>query len=125
MAIVGFIPEIIWHSEIKITPLERIYDSLLECLDDELLRCRDHAYPGAKAVLHMIIQRKCLGGPADAAVFYSVAVRHLGMGHWRYAGDSDLESTLGLIDCVLGVGAQTLQWETLKFMAPHHSWIER
>ena len=129
MAIVGFIPEIIWHGGIKTTPLERIYDSLLECFDDQPQRptvlswCRDRAYLSAKAVLHMIIQRKCLGGPADAAVFDSIAARHLGMGYRRYAGDSDLESTLGLIDCALGVGAQTLQWETFKFTPPHHSWM--
>lgn len=51
------IPEIVWHGGIKTASLERTYDNLLECFDDQihclavLSRYRDHAYLGTKAVL--------------------------------------------------------------------------
>ena len=51
------IPEIVWHGGIKTASLERTYDNLLECFDDQIhclaviSQCRDHAYLGTKAVL--------------------------------------------------------------------------
>lgn len=33
-AIVGFVPEIVWHAGIKSVPLQRMYDTLLECFDE-------------------------------------------------------------------------------------------
>ena len=129
MVIIRFIPEIVWHGGIKTTPLERIYDSLFECFDDQvhfpavLSRHRDRAYLSAKAVLHVIVQRRCLGENADAAILDSIAARHPRMGSRHYEDDSDLEATLGIIDCVLGGRAQVMRWETFKFTAPHHSWM--
>ena len=129
MAIVRFIPEIVWHSGIKTIPLEKTYDNLLECFDDNLnsptvlSRCRDRAYLSAKAVLHMIIQRRCLGNATDIEIFDSIAARHPRMGCWRYDEDSDLESTLCIIDIVLGAPMPTLEWQKLKFTIPHHSWM--
>jgi len=35
MTIIRFIPEIVWHGGIKTVPLERIYDNLIECFDDQ------------------------------------------------------------------------------------------
>ena len=129
MAIIGFIPEIVWHNGIKTIPLERTYDNLLECFDNKpnrptvLSRCRDRAYLSAKAVLHIIIQRRCLGNVTDVEIFDSIAARHPRMGHQRYEEDSDLESTLSIIDIVLGATMPTLEWQTLKFTTPHHSWM--
>ena len=129
MAIIGFIPEIVWHNGIKTIPLERTYDNLLECFDDKLdcptvlSRCRDRAYLSAKAVLHIIIQRRCLGDVTDVEIFDSIAARHPRMGFQRYEEDSDLESTLSIVDIVLGAPMPTLEWQTLKFTTPHHSWM--
>jgi len=129
MAIIRFIPEIVWHGGIKTIQLERIYDNLLECFDDQihfptvLSRYRDRAYISAKAVLHIIVQRGCLAGVADTAIFDYIAARHPHMGRRPYEGGSDLESTLGIIGCVLGVDVPTMRWETFTFTAPHHSWM--
>jgi len=129
MAIIGFIPEIVWHNGIKTIQLERTYDNLLECFDDKLdcptvlSRCRDRAYLSAKAVLHMIIQRRCLGDVTDVEIFDSIAARHPRMGCWGYDEDSDLGSTLSIIDIVLGAPMPTLEWQALKFTTPHHSWM--
>jgi len=129
MAIIGFIPEIVWHNGIKTIPLERIYANLLECFDDKLhpptvlSRHRDRAYLSAKAVLHIIIQRKCLGDATDVAIFDSIAARHPKMGNRHYDDDSDLESTLSIIDVVLGAPVSALVWKPSKFTTPHHSWM--
>jgi hypothetical protein len=129
MAIISFIPEIVWHGGIKTTPLERIYDNLLECFDDKvhcptvLSRYRDRAYLSAKALLHIIIQRRCLGDEADAAVVDSISARHPRMGYRHYEDDSDLESTLCITDILLGASVPALEWENLKLTAPHHSWM--
>jgi hypothetical protein len=75
MTIVRFIPEIVWHGGIQVTPLGRVYDNLLECFDDQvhnptvLSRYGDRAYLSARAALHIIIQRRCLAENADAAHF--------------------------------------------------------
>ena len=129
MAIINFIPEIVWHGGIRTIPLEQIYGNLLECFDERdhrptvLSRYRDRAYLSAKAVLHIIIQRRCLGENADVAIFDSIAARHPSMGSQNYEGDSDLESTLGIIDRVLGIDLPAMRWETFKFTTPHHSWM--
>jgi len=129
VAIIRFIPEIVWHGGIRTIPLERIYHNLLECFDDRahdatvISRYRDRAYLSAKAALHIIVQRRCLGENADTEIFDSIAARHQQMGSRNYEGDSDLESTLGIIDRVLGINVPAMRWETYKFTIPHHSWM--
>ena len=53
----------------------------------------------------------------------SIAAKYPWMGSRHYEGESDLEATLGIIDCVLGISAQTMRWETFTFTTPHHSWM--
>jgi hypothetical protein len=45
------------------------------------------------------------------------------MGSRRYESDSDLESTLGILDCVLGVDEPVMSWEKFTLTTPHHSWM--
>ena len=45
------------------------------------------------------------------------------MGSRQYDGDSDLEATLGIIDCVFNVSTQAMRWEKFTFTTPHHSWM--
>ena len=109
MVIMRFIPEIVWHAGIRTTPSEKLYDTVLECFDCSsgrpvvIPKLRDKAYLGAKALLHLAIQRKSIGDESDNAVFESISNRHITMGSKHYNEDSDLESTLGIIDCVFGV----------------------
>ena len=128
MAILRFIPEVVWHASIRTIPLERVYDTLVQCFDRSsghsivIPKLKDKAYLAAKALLHLTIQRKCIGGDCDADVFKSISDRHLPVGSQTYEGDSDLTSTLGIIDCVLG-GSQPMDWQHFSFTTTHHAWM--
>ena len=130
LAIMKLIPEIVWHSGIRTTPLERLYDTVLECFDHSsghpvlIPDLRNKAYLGAKALLHLAIQRQCIGNESDKAIFTSISSRHLAIGSGRYEGDSDLESTLGVIDCIFGdYQGEGMNWQTFSFSVPHHAWM--
>ena len=126
--IVGFVPEIVWHAGIKSVPLQKMYDTLLGYFDERsvppvvLSRYRDQAYLSAKAVLHVLVQRKCLGDGSEVAVSKAIAGKHRAFGPRCYADDGELESTLGIIDQVLGKG-ETIAWSELKLSVEHHSWM--
>ena len=127
-AVVGFVPEIVWHAGIKSVPLQKMYDTLLECFDERsvppvvLSRYRDQAYLSAKAVLHVLVQRKCLGDNSDAAVSKAITAKHHALSPRFYANDGELESTLGVIDQVLGKG-KAIVWDGFKLSVEHHSWM--
>ena len=130
MAIMRFIPEVVWHAGIRTIPLERLYDTVLECCDLSsghpvvISKLRDKAYLSAKALVHLTIQRKCIGDESDEAVFESISNRHLAMGSKHYKGDPDLESTLGITDRVFGVSVpEPMRWEKFSFTVPHHAWM--
>ena len=130
LEIIKFIPEIIWHSDIKTTPLERLYDIVLECFDHSsgspvvTSKCRNKAYISAKALVHLGIQRKCMGNESDAAVFASISSWHAIIGSGHYEGDSDLEHALGMVDRVFGAGNPTpMRWDKFSFTDSHHAWM--
>ena len=130
MAIMKFIPDIVWHAGIRTIPLERLYDTVLECFDHStgrpvvIPKLKNKAYLSAKALLHLAIQRKCIGDESDQALFESVSSRHHIMGSRHYEGDSDLESTFGLIDHVFGCSTpKSMDWQKFSFAAPHHAWL--
>jgi len=128
MAIMRFIPEVVWHASIRATPLERLYDTVLECFDRSsgrpvvIPKLRNKAYLSAKALLHLAIQRKCIGDESDKAVFKSISSRHPIMGSRHYEGDSDLEATLGIIDRIFG-DFEPMYWQNFSFTIPHHAWM--
>jgi hypothetical protein len=138
MAIARVIPEIVWHAGIRATPLERLYDMLLECFDrssgDPRLRpaFKDGAYLCAKAFLHMAIQHRCIGDESGNVAFESISDRHRQMSYIDCEGDVDLESTLRMIDYILNSLPADL-WQLFfdfgpmhrdhLFTIPHHSWI--
>ena len=126
--ILGFIPEVVWHAGIRTTPLGRVYDTLVECLDrssgDSIVipKLKDKAYLAAKAFLHLAIQRKSIGDECDANAFKTISNRHLPVGPRTYEGDPDLISTLGIIDCVLG-GSALMDWQHFSFTTTHRAWM--
>ena len=128
MAIMKFTPEVVWHADIRTTPLERLYDTVLECFDRSsgrpivIPRLRDKAYLSAKALLHLAIQRKCIGDESDKIIFQSIASRHPIMGYKHYEGDSDLEATLGIIDRTFG-DFEPMYWNNFTLTPPHHAWM--
>ena len=132
MAIMRFIPEVVWYQEIKTTPMKRLHDMVLDCFDNSsghpvvFTKLKTKAYLSAKALLHLAIQRKCARSPSDEAVFNSISDRHKIMGSEDFRGDSDLESTLGIIDRIFGRDHYTsIPWQKFSFTAPHHTWMAR
>ena len=130
MAIMRFIPEVVWHPGIQTTPLERLYDTALECFDSSsghpvvVTKRRDKAYLSAKALVHLVIQRKCIGNESDEAVFKPISDRHQTMGSKHYEGDPDLESILGIIDRVSGIHVpEPMRWDEFSFTVPYHAWM--
>jgi len=65
-------------------------------------KLRDKAYLSSKTLFHLTIQRKCIGDESNRAVFKSISSRHSIMGSKHYEGDSDLETTLGIVDSIFG-----------------------
>ena len=129
MAIMKFIPEVVWHAGIRTTPLQRLYDTMLECFDHSsghpivIPKFRDRAYLAAKALLHLTIQRRCIGGEHDAVIFESISNKHQPLAPISYDSDSDLTSTLNIIDCVFGhPKPEPIEWKG-PFTPPHHLWM--
>ena len=126
MAIMRFIPEVVWHTGIRKIPFERLYDSVVDCLDQSsgypvvIPELRNRAYLGAKALLHLAIQRQCICDKSDKAAFRSISKLRLTMSSKRY--DSDLESTLGIIDRIFG-DLDPMDWQNFSFSIPHHAWM--
>ena len=129
-----FIPEVVWHSGIRIAPLERLYDTVVECFDYSsgrpvvISRLTKKAYLSSKALLHIAVQRRCLGldHESDKAVFDSISRRHQNMGSKHHKGDSDLESTLCIIDRVFKTdGFEEIPWKEFSFSHTHHTWMGR
>ena len=128
MAIAGLIPEIIWHADMGICPLKQLYDILLECFDSSseppalIPKLREKAYLSAKALVHLAVQRKHI--ESDRDVFRSISVKHRLIGSRHYDTDSDLESTLGMVDRVFKDGDLPLmRWGQFSFTVPHQTWM--
>ena len=137
-SIMRFIPEIVWHAGIQTTPLEKLYDTMLECFDQlsghlmVIPKFKEKAYLSAKALVHLAIQRKCFGNDSDKAALEAISNRHLIMGSEHYEGKSDLESTLGIADRVFSAPEPVepdpkrpgpMRWEKFSFSGEHHAWM--
>ena len=130
--IMKFIPEIIWHDGIHATPLEKLYDTVLECFDHSSQRpilipkFKNKAYLSAKALIHLSIQRKCIGNESDTAVFGYISCRHQAIGPMYSPEDPDLDYTLCMVDYVLGNrDFEPMNLEGLPFTSPHSAWMVR
>ena len=125
MAIMRLIPDIVWHTGIEITPLQRLYDTLLECLDrssNVTPKLREKAYFSAKALVHLAVQRKDI--ESDRDVFQSISRKHQLIGSRHYDTDSDLESTLGMVDRVFKDDKlPSMRWREFSFTVPHQTWM--
>ena len=132
LAILKFIPEITWHAGIQTTPLETLYDILVDCFDRStghpivIPKLRNKAYFSAKAVLHLATQRRCIGDKHSKAVLETISGKHVALGSYHYEGDPDLESTLGFIDRALDETLDksvTMNWKKFSFTPSHHAWM--
>ena len=126
--IMKFIPKIVWHSGIRTTPLEKHYDTFLERVHYSpgspvvTSKFKNEAYLSAEALVHLGIQRKCMGNQSDTTAFASISSWHAIIGSGRYEWDSDLEHILGMVNRVFGAGDPTpIRWDKFSCTDPHHT----
>ena len=129
--IMRLIPDVVWYAGVQIPPLEKLYDTILECFDQSsepplvIPGFRNMAYLSAKALVHIVVQYTFMSIEFDRAVFDSISRRDtqsIGSGH--YEGDSDLESALGMIDRVFGPkNTKPMDWHKFSLSVPHHTWM--
>lgn len=126
LAVTGFIPEVNWATNVRRVPLLEVYHSLarsFEFLKDGrvLVRpgMREQAYGSAKALLHLRVQRLCVGARDDACI----ATQELGsLLGYRSKEDHELESTLRVLDVVFN-GDKEIPWKDFVFSDPHCCWL--
>ena len=130
--IMKFIPEIIWHDGIHATPLEKLYDTVLECFDHSserpvlIPKFKNKAYLSAKALLHLGIQRKCIGNESDMTLFDYISHRHQTLGPMSSPEDPDLDYTLCMVDRVFRHrDFEPMDLEEFSFTSPHYAWMVR
>jgi len=129
-AILGFIPEIVWHSGIQDTPLIQVYDVLLQCFSPSteeskpvlIPHMRDKASDAAKAFVHLFIQRQCIGDEDQELIDQLTKKSKTPLSWRRYGSDQDLDSTLGLVDKLLGHDV-SIPWTKYLLSFDHHSWL--
>ena len=130
MAIAGLVPEIIWHADMGTSPLKQLYDIMLECFDSSskplalIPKLREKAYLSAKAFVHLAVQRQ--GVKSEKDVFQFISLNHSAIEFGHYDTDSDLESTLVMVDRVFkGDDSQLrrMRWDQFSFTVPHHIWM--
>jgi hypothetical protein len=133
IAVLRFIPEIIWHSSVeKLPSIDELYESILSSFDFTkkprvlIQSFKDRALAATRALVHFKIQRKCLTGgdvpkgkdnkkPGQGPRLASPATV-------IPAEEGDLESALGVLDYIEG-RAGFVRWESYKLTSAHHQWL--
>ena len=126
VALTGFIPEINWTSGVQRVPLLEVFDCL--CRSFEFLKdgrvlvrpgMRAQAFGSARALLHLRVQRLCVGAPDDAHIVAS----KIGSLFGHLPGeDHELESTLQVLDAVFNK-ERAIRWEEFVLGDAHYCWL--
>ena len=128
--ILGFIPEIVWHSGIQDTPLIQVYDVLLQCFSPSTEESKpvliphmgDKASDAAKAFIHLFIQRQCIGDEDQELIDQLKKKSNTPLSWRRHGNDQDLDSMLGLVDQLLEHDV-TIPWTKFVLSFSHHCWL--
>jgi len=129
-SIMDFIPEIIWHGEIKNVPLRRIYGILMDSFDFSgpnpavTPKLRNVAYLSARAFAHIELQRRCITQYEEHKQdsWKALCAEHPTLSLTGYGADSDLAAALFMVDMTLG-GDGAFPWEQIQMTPPHHGWM--
>jgi hypothetical protein len=123
--ILDFIPEVVWHSGICNIPIAIVFQIFEQCFSYSdgnaalIPRLRDRAYASGRALVHLAIQRKCIGEEScDPLKEFRGTQRSYG---WR-SYDKDLDSILALVDRLLG-NNRPIDWSGYKFTESHQRWL--
>ena len=129
-SIMDFIPEIIWHGGIKMVPLKRIYDILMDCFDFSgqspvvIPRSRDLAYLSARAFVHIELQRRCITQYEEhkQGSWRALCASHRLLSLTDHGSDGDLKTVLFMVDMTLGYESG-FPWEETQMAPPHRAWM--
>lgn len=123
-----FIPEVVWHRDIKDSPsLPYLYDQAVECFDIEeekvslVSRLRDQAFSMTKAFIHVYSHMRVTGA-IDNSFVLRARVHHSQLADAQHKEDADLESTLWLMDYIMGKQRE-IDWDETKVSYPHRVWM--
>jgi len=123
--ILDFIPDVVWHSGICNVPIAIVFEIFERCFSYSdgnaalIPRLRDRAYASGRALVHLAIQRKCIGEEGcDPLKEFRGTQRSYS---WR-SYDKDLDSILALVDRLLG-NNRPINWNGYKFTESHQRWL--
>ena len=133
IAVLRFIPEIIWHSGVENLPsINELYEFILSSFDFTkkprvlIQSFKERALAATRALVHLKIQRKCLTGvdiPKRKGNMASVrGPRLASLATVIPAEEGDLESALCVLDYIEG-RADSVRWESYKLSSTHHRWL--
>jgi len=129
-SIMYFIPEVIWHSGIKNVPLKRIYNILIDCFDftgphpTVTPKSRDVAYLSARAFVHIALQRRCIAQYEEDEQdgWKTLCAGHTPLSPMDCGADSDLKTTLSIVDTTLGYDNE-FSWKEVEMTPIHRAWM--
>ena len=126
-AVVGFILEVNWTSDVGKAPILDVCKSLrrsFELLKDgrAIVRSgmRGQACGSAKALLYLWVQRLCIGSIGDGRTV-SASLEPL-LQSYRSKEDHELASTLQVLGAVIN-GSSDISWEEFVFNDAHYCWL--
>ncbi|KAF9785097.1 hypothetical protein BJ322DRAFT_807317 [Thelephora terrestris] len=123
--ILDFITEVVWHSGICEVPFAKVFEAFDRCFDYSkgsatlIPRLRDRAYKAGKALVHLGVQRKCIGEEISNPFEGFSGTRGP---YSLHSYDNDLDSILNIVDRLLGK-PQPIDWSEFEFSEPHQLWL--
>ena len=124
----NFIPEVVWHCDIKDSPsLPYLYDQAIDCFDFEeekvslVSRLRNQALSATKAFIHVYSHMRVTGTVDDSFVSRT-RVHHVQLADGQHKEDADLESTLWLMDHIMD-RQREIDWSETKVSYHHRIWM--
>ena len=133
IAVLRFIPEIIWHSGVeKLPSINELYELILSSFDFTkkprvlIQSFKDRALAATRALVHLMIQRRCLTredvprGKDNKKV--DQGSRLASQATVIPVEEGDLESALGVLDYIEG-RADSVRWGSYKLSSTHHQWL--
>ena len=123
--ILDFITEVVWHSGICEVPLANVFEIFDKCFDYSkghatlIPRLRDRAYKAGRALIHLGVQRRCIGEEDGDPL---EGLREIRSSYGSCSYDNDLDSILNILDRLFG-NPQPIDWKDFTFSEPHQRWL--
>ena len=125
MVILDFITEVVWHSGICEVPSANVFEIFDKCFDYSkgnamlIPRLRDRAYKAGRALVHLGVQRRCIGEEGGDPL---EGLRGTRGSYSSHSYDDDLDSILNIMDRLFG-NPRHIDWSKLTFSEPHQRWL--